>query len=156
MNCSKEIEGSNIPFDTHVVPRVDYEKLSGDRVGLSSAKLRERMEQARAKRARVLSRRIFNATVIWDRGAQKFCAIDDARKNLLRPAIQQMRMSARTDHRILKLARTIADEALLKFWRCLIGLDKRSKQSRRISAEIPGSRNKARSLRAHLLHTTPH
>ncbi len=42
---------------------------------------------------------------------RKFCTIDDAGKSLLRAAMQQMQMSARAYHRILKLARTIADLA---------------------------------------------
>jgi magnesium chelatase family protein len=37
--------------------------------------------------------------------------VDDAGKSLLRAAMQQLHMSARAYHRILKLARTIADLA---------------------------------------------
>jgi magnesium chelatase family protein len=44
-----------------------------------------------------------------------YCRLDDAGKSLLKAAIQQYpegtRMSARAYHRILKLARTIADLA---------------------------------------------
>ena len=37
-------------IDIHVeVPRVDYEKLSSDRMGEPSAKIRERVEQARER-----------------------------------------------------------------------------------------------------------
>ena len=35
--------------------------------------------------------------------------MDDAGRNLLRAAMQQLHMSARAYHRILKLSRTIAD-----------------------------------------------
>jgi magnesium chelatase family protein len=42
---------------------------------------------------------------------RQYCVIDDAGKNLLRAAMQQMQMSARAYHRILKLVRTIADLA---------------------------------------------
>ncbi len=42
---------------------------------------------------------------------RSFCKIDDAGRNLLRAAMRQMQMSARAYHRILKLARTIADLA---------------------------------------------
>ena len=38
-----------------------------------------------------------------------YCAVDSAGKSLLRAAMQQLQMSARAYHRILKLARTIAD-----------------------------------------------
>jgi magnesium chelatase family protein len=40
---------------------------------------------------------------------RKYCPLDDAGKSLLRAAMTQLGMSARAFHRILKLARTIAD-----------------------------------------------
>ena len=43
--------------------------------------------------------------------AAQHCTVDDAGRNLLRAAMQQLHMSARAYHRILKLARTIADLA---------------------------------------------
>ena len=39
------------------------------------------------------------------------CRVDDAGASLLRAAMKQLHMSARAYHRILKLARTIADLA---------------------------------------------
>jgi len=39
------------------------------------------------------------------------CHVDPAGKSLLKSAMQQLQMSARAYHRILKLARTIADLA---------------------------------------------
>jgi magnesium chelatase family protein len=42
---------------------------------------------------------------------REYYRIDDAGKSLLRAAMQQLHMSARAYHRILKLARTIADLA---------------------------------------------
>jgi magnesium chelatase family protein len=40
-----------------------------------------------------------------------FCPIDDTARQLLSTAMRQMQFSARAYHRILKLARTIADLA---------------------------------------------
>jgi magnesium chelatase family protein len=40
-----------------------------------------------------------------------FCQVDGAGRSLLRAAMKQLQMSARAYHRILKLARTIADLA---------------------------------------------
>jgi magnesium chelatase family protein len=40
---------------------------------------------------------------------REYCRLDDAGKGLLRAAMSQLGMSARAFHRILKLARTIAD-----------------------------------------------
>jgi magnesium chelatase family protein len=99
--------------DIHVqVPRVDYEKLSGDRFGEPSARVRERVERARERQCQRFTGT--NMQVNADMGpaeVRQYCAIDDAGKNLLCAAMQQMQMSARAHHRILKLVRTIADLA---------------------------------------------
>ena len=42
---------------------------------------------------------------------QKYCQLDEAGSSLMRTAMQQMQLSARAYHRVLKLARTIADLA---------------------------------------------
>ena len=42
---------------------------------------------------------------------QEVCKLDEAGRSLVRAAMQQLQMSARAFHRILKLARTIADLA---------------------------------------------
>jgi magnesium chelatase family protein len=42
---------------------------------------------------------------------REFCGVDEAGASLLRAAMKQLHMSARAYHRILKLARTIADLA---------------------------------------------
>jgi magnesium chelatase family protein len=42
---------------------------------------------------------------------RQFCGVDQTSTNLLKSAMQQMQLSARGYHRILKLARTIADLA---------------------------------------------
>ncbi len=42
---------------------------------------------------------------------KEFCPIDDTARQLLGTAMRQMQLSARAYHRILKLARTIADLA---------------------------------------------
>jgi magnesium chelatase family protein len=100
-------------IDIHVeVPRVPFEKLSSQRVGEPSAKVRERVEAARG-----IQRERFEGTALQtnaDMGPaeiRKFCPIDDTSTNLLKAAMQQMQLSARAYHRILKLARTIADLA---------------------------------------------
>ena len=40
---------------------------------------------------------------------RQFCELDDAGKALIRQAMSQLQLSARAYHRVLKLARTIAD-----------------------------------------------
>ncbi len=96
-------------IDIHVeVPRIDYKKLSSDRMGEPSAKIRERVQAAREwQRARFAGTNLQSNGDMGPGEVRKFCTIDDAGRNLLRAAMQQMQMSARAYHRILKLARTI-------------------------------------------------
>lgn len=100
-------------IDIHVeVPRVPFEKLSDKRTGESSATVRERVEAART-----IQRERFQETspqTNADMGpgeVRQFCPLDETSTNLLKSAMQQMQLSARAYHRILKLARTIADLA---------------------------------------------
>ncbi len=100
-------------IDIHVeVPRVEYEKLSGDRLGEASAAIRARVEAARQRQARRFEggRLLANADM-GPAEVRDFCTVDEAGRSLLRAAMQQLQMSARAYHRILKLARTIADLA---------------------------------------------
>jgi magnesium chelatase family protein len=100
-------------IDIHIeVPRVEYEKLSGDRLGEPSAAIRARVEAARQRQARRFegSRLLANADM-GPAEVRDFCTVDEAGRSLLRAAMQQLQMSARAYHRILKLARTIADLA---------------------------------------------
>lgn len=100
-------------IDIHIeVPRVDYEKLTDDRRGEPSAAVRDRVE-----RGREVQRRRFADTPLTCKAemgpveVREFCRLDDAGRSLVRAAMQQLQMSARAFHRILKLARTIADLA---------------------------------------------
>jgi magnesium chelatase family protein len=42
---------------------------------------------------------------------RQYCQVDEVAQSLLKAAMQQMHMSARAYHRVLKLGRTIADLA---------------------------------------------
>ena len=42
---------------------------------------------------------------------RKFCDLDDTGRSLMKTAMSQLQLSARAYHRLLKLARTIADLA---------------------------------------------
>ena len=102
-------------IDIHVeVPRVDYEKLSGDRVGESSKSIRGRVQAARDKQSQRFANNesgiICNADMRVGE-IRQFCRLQDEGQSLMRAAMSQMQLSARAYHRILKLARTIADLA---------------------------------------------
>jgi magnesium chelatase family protein len=100
-------------IDIHVeVPRVDYEKLSSDRLGETSAAVRKRVEAARERqRARFAETNLVTNADMGPAEIRQFCQVDEAAKSLLKAAMQQMHLSARAYHRVLKLGRTIADLA---------------------------------------------
>jgi magnesium chelatase family protein len=102
-------------IDIHIeVPRVDYEKLSTDRVGESSEAIRSRVQAARDRQRERFSKNesfiVCNADMRVGE-IRQFCRLQDDGQSLMRAAMSQMQLSARAYHRILKLARTIADLA---------------------------------------------
>ncbi len=100
-------------IDIHVeVPRVDYDKLTDDRLGEPSAAIRSRVERAReVQRQRFADSEITCNADMGPGEVRRICRLDDAGRSLVRAAMQQLQMSARAFHRILKLSRTIADLA---------------------------------------------
>jgi magnesium chelatase family protein len=100
-------------IDIHIqVPRVDYEKLSDGRTGESSALVRKRVEAAREKqRCRFKGSDITSNADMRPAEVRKFCKLDETGSSLMKSAMAQLQLSARAYHRVLKLARTIADLA---------------------------------------------
>ena len=97
------------------VPRMDYEKLSGDRLGESSESIRARVQAARDIQNKRFSSNgssdiVCNADMRVGE-IRQFCKLQDEGQSLMRAAMSQLNLSARAYHRILKLARTIADLA---------------------------------------------
>jgi magnesium chelatase family protein len=100
-------------IDIHIqVPRVDYDKLSDTRLGEPSSIIRQRVETARQ-----IQRQRFKGTALTSNAdmhpaeMRVHCNLDDTGRNLMKSAMSQLQLSARAYHRILKLARTIADLA---------------------------------------------
>jgi magnesium chelatase family protein len=92
------------------VPRIEYEKLADDRVGESSEKVRTRAERARQiQRERFKGTRLASNADATPVEVREFCQVEPSAQGLLRTAMKQLSLSARAFHRILKLARTIAD-----------------------------------------------
>ena len=100
-------------IDIHVeVPRVAYDKLTDGRLGETSEKVRARVEAAREKqRLRFLNSGLASNADMRPADVRKYCKLDDASTSLMRTAMSQLQLSARGFHRVLKLARTIADLA---------------------------------------------
>ncbi|MBN2239743.1 MAG: YifB family Mg chelatase-like AAA ATPase [Dehalococcoidales bacterium] len=92
------------------VPHIEYEKLSDDRLGESSAKVQERVVAAREiQTRRFKGTGLITNSEMTPAEVREFCKTDDAAQSLLKSAMKQLYLSARAFHRILKLARTIAD-----------------------------------------------
>jgi len=113
----KRISGPMLDrIDIHIeVPRVDYEKLSGDRLGETSESIRKRVQAARDIQNKRFSSNgssdiVCNADMRVGE-IRQFCKLQDDGQSLMRAAMSQMNLSARAYHRILKLSRTIADLA---------------------------------------------
>jgi len=100
-------------LDIHVdVPRVNYEKLSSNRLGEPSRLIRERVIAARERQNQRYGGA--GARVNADMGPadiRRHCQLDGAGQALMKAAARQMNLSARGYHRVIKLARTIADLA---------------------------------------------
>ena len=101
-------------IDIHIeVPRVDYEKLSGNKLGETSETIRKRVQTAR----NIQNQRFANSTDIVCNAdmrigeVRQFCQLQPEGQSLMRAAMSQLNLSARAYHRILKLSRTIADLA---------------------------------------------
>lgn len=111
----KKISGPLLDrIDMHIeVPRVKFEKLITARDKIEkSEKIRQRVKKARAiqKRRFKHSATLTNSEMNQEE-LENFCVLDNDGKNLMRQAVNQLHLSARGYHRILKLSRTIADLA---------------------------------------------
>lgn len=99
-------------IDIHIeVTPVPFEKLSDETKAESSADIRKRVTAARelqVDRFRESEKTNYNAQMNVKQ-IRKYCALDDASKDLLKTAMERLNLSARAYDRILKVARTIAD-----------------------------------------------
>jgi magnesium chelatase family protein len=94
------------------VPRVEYDKLTGQSLAETSAAIRERVQRAReAQLARFAVARMTCNAEMGPKEVREYCPVKPAAQTLLKAAVQQLHLCARVCHRTLKLARTIADLA---------------------------------------------
>ena len=92
------------------VPHIDYEKLADDRLGEKSEAVQRRVVAARSVQLARLSGTKLNCNAEFSASeVRQFCRVEDAAQALLKAAMKQLYLSARAFHRVLKLARTIAD-----------------------------------------------
>ncbi len=99
-------------IDIHVeVNPVPFDKLSDERRGEPSKRIRQRVIEARkiqTERFKNKNKIHYNAQMN-SKEIRKFCKLDDTSLSLLKNAMEKLNLSARAYDRILKVARTIAD-----------------------------------------------
>ncbi len=100
-------------IDIHVeVPRVDYEKLADKRQVETSETVRKRVQAARERQLERFKETKYTCNAeMGPAEVRDFCTVEPAAEKLMKAAMQQLHLSARAYHRVLKLARTIADLA---------------------------------------------
>jgi magnesium chelatase family protein len=98
-------------IDMHVeVPRLSAEQLMGRGRPEPSASILDRVLSARERQLRrYRGTGVFSNAYLGPRLTRRHCRLDDAGAALLEAAIRQLGLSGRAYHRILRLARTIAD-----------------------------------------------
>ncbi len=112
--CQKRISGPLLDrIDIHIeVPRVNYDKLTEDRMGESSEAIQKRVERARGRQQERFKNGGLAANADMRPGdVREYCKLDKTGTDLLRSAMAYLQLTARAYHRVLKLARTIADLA---------------------------------------------
>ncbi len=96
-------------IDMHLeVPAVAQEELLRQSAGEASAAVRERVAAAHSIQVK---RQGKQNSALATREVDAWCRPESAAEGLLRQAIARLNLSARAYHRVLKLARTIADLA---------------------------------------------
>ncbi len=92
------------------VPHIDYEKLADNRLGEKSDKVQDRVNAARLiQHQRFQGTKLSCNADMMPTEVREFCQAEESAQSLLKAAMKQLYLSARAFHRILKLARTIAD-----------------------------------------------
>jgi magnesium chelatase family protein len=88
------------------VPVIAQDDLFSNQQGEKSDAIRERVEQARAIQ---INRQQKPNALLQGKEIDRYCPLDDAGIQLLKKTMDQLSWSARSCHRVLKVARTIAD-----------------------------------------------
>jgi len=91
-------------------PAVDYEDLGGNSAAENSGAIKKRVLAAhKIQRTRYKSENIrFNAALSPSM-IEKYCALGAEERKILKQAFDALKLSGRAYHKILKVARTIAD-----------------------------------------------
>ncbi|MBQ2714597.1 MAG: YifB family Mg chelatase-like AAA ATPase [Clostridia bacterium] len=98
-------------IDLHIeVDGISYQNLKDKTVSESSEVIKERVKKAREiQLKRFENTGIYTNAQMTNAMINKYCALDEASEKILEAAFTKLKLSARANSRILKVARTIAD-----------------------------------------------
>jgi len=92
------------------VPKVEFRDIISRAEGEGSKEIRSRVEKARAAQSRRFGKSgLYSNSQMRNREVKRYCAVGREGESLLEAAVDRLGFSARAYHRILKVARTIAD-----------------------------------------------
>jgi magnesium chelatase family protein len=100
-------------IDIHLqVPSIKYKELSDQRQAEASSEIKKRINKARKIQLKRFKKEKINYNAqMRQKHIKKYCLLDENSKNLLKLAMEELKLSARAYDKILKIARTIADLA---------------------------------------------
>jgi magnesium chelatase family protein len=98
-------------IDIHLeVPAVEWRDLTATKDAESSENIRGRVSEARQiQLSRLAGTGLYSNAQMGSPQIKKFCQLSDQSMSFLENAVEKLGLSARAYHRILKIARTIAD-----------------------------------------------
>lgn len=117
MRYERKVSGPILDrIDLHLdVPQVEHEKLSDEKIsGESSEMIQKRVIKAREaqkKRFSAHTKKVLTNSEMNVRDLKNFCQLSDNVISILNSAAKRLDLSGRAYHRVIKLARTIADLA---------------------------------------------
>jgi len=112
LKYQKKISGPLLDrIDIHIeVPRLNYEKLAAENLAENSESVRKRVQAARdIQHKRFKGLKLKSNSAINSKYIKEFCKLDKEAEKMIGQAVLQMKLSARIFHRLVKVARTIAD-----------------------------------------------
>lgn len=111
MRYQKKISGPLLDrIDIHIeVPRLPFEKMDEKLNSEKSEIIRKRVNAARKVQLQRFKGRLKTNSEMKSKDIKEYCDLDEETKQLIKIAVNQYSLSARSYHKILKLARTIAD-----------------------------------------------
>lgn len=94
------------------VPRLPFETLTNGILGEKSSAIGSRVLRARERQLDRFNGLPFETNSdMTSEALAKFCELDQPSRELLKQAVERYKLSARAYHRVIKVARTIADLA---------------------------------------------